>query len=133
LQDFVLAVHHRAAAAGPGGLTKRAEIMLELVVDIKNNRARDVKASRAAAAAAASGGSKGKAAAGQNVGGGRGGAAAVVQPGLLKWLKASGVDDVTLANISWAKLVQPNKKGEWSQTQKVCCYQEKWFNGKGLL
>jgi len=43
---------------------------------------------------------------------GRGGAAAVVQPGLLKWLKQSGVDDVTLANISWAKLVQPDKKGD---------------------
>jgi nucleolar MIF4G domain-containing protein 1 len=115
LQDFVLAVHNRAAAAGPGGLTKRAEIMLELVVDIKNNRARDVKAGRtaaAAAAAAAGGSSKSKAASAQNVGGGRGGAAAVLQPRLLKWLKASGVDDVTLANISWAKLVRPNKKGE---------------------
>eukprot|EP00882_Tetradesmus_deserticola_P014563 GHRQ01015491.1.p1 GENE.GHRQ01015491.1~~GHRQ01015491.1.p1 ORF type:complete len:481 (+),score=238.12 GHRQ01015491.1:300-1742(+) len=116
MKDFVMAVHSRAAAAGPGGLSKRAEIMLELVVDIKNNRARDVKASRSAAsaaAAAAAGGDKSKPAVAQNVGGGRGGAAAVLQPGLLKWLKASGVDDVTLANISWAKLVQPNKKGMW--------------------
>jgi hypothetical protein len=122
LQDFVLAVHNRAAAAGPGGLTKRAEIMLELVVDIKNNRARDVKAGRTAAAAASGGsGKSSEVAAAQNVGGGRGGAAAVLQQGLLKWLKASGVDDITLANISWAKLVQPNKKGESVKGPYVSC------------
>lgn len=104
-QDFVLAVHSRAASAGAsGGMSKRAEIMLELVMDIKNNRLREGKASKAAAAAAAAAG-KSK---------GRGGAAAVLQPGLLRWLKQLGVDDVTLSNISWAKLVQPNKKGEES-------------------
>jgi nucleolar MIF4G domain-containing protein 1 len=84
-------------------MSKRAEIMLELVMDIKNNRLREGKASKAAAAAAAAAGKKG-----------RGGAAAVLQPGLLRWLKQLGVDDVTLSNISWAKLVQPNKKGECS-------------------
>lgn len=99
----MLAVHNRAAAAGQsGGMTKRAEIMLELVMDIKNNRQRDVKAKKGSAAVAAGAA-------------GRGGAAAVLQPGLLKWLKQSGVDDVTLANISWAKLVLHDKKGEWLQ------------------
>lgn len=35
----MLAVHNRAATAGAaGGMSKRAEIMLELVMDIKNNR-----------------------------------------------------------------------------------------------
>lgn len=112
LQDFVLAVHNRAAAAGAaGGMTKRAEIMLELVMDIKNNRQRDVKASRAAAAAVTAAGGKKAAAAAAGAAAGRGGAAAVLQPGLLKWLKQSGIDEVTLANISWAKLIQPNKKG----------------------
>jgi hypothetical protein len=67
-------------------------------------RLREGKASKAAAAAAAAAGKQK----------GRGGAAAVLQPGLLKWVKQLGVDDVTLANISWAKLVQPNKKGESS-------------------
>jgi hypothetical protein len=81
-------------------MSKRAEIMLELVMDIKNNRLRESKASKAAAAAGTAGRK------------GRGGAAAVLQPGLLKWLKQQGVDDVTLSNISWAKLVHPNKKGE---------------------
>lgn len=40
-QDFVIGVHEAAAKArarGAGGLTKRAELMLELVMDIKNNR-----------------------------------------------------------------------------------------------
>lgn len=109
MKDFVLAVHNRAAAAGPGSLTKRAEIMLELVVDIKNNKSREVKAAKAQAAAAAVAGERKS-----SGGGGRGGAAAVIQPGLLKWLKLSGVDEVTLVNISWAKLVQPDKKGEGS-------------------
>jgi nucleolar MIF4G domain-containing protein 1 len=95
LQDFVLAVHTRAASAGAtGGMSKRAEIMLELVMDIKNNRLREGKASKAAAAAAAAAGKKG-----------RGGAAAVLQPGLLKWIKQLGVDDVTLSNISLTRRV----------------------------
>jgi hypothetical protein len=120
-QDFVLAVHARAATAGEaGGMTKRAEIMLELVMDIKNNRVRDVKAAKAAAAAAAAASGKGGSGKGGSGAGsaGRGGAAAVLQPGLLKWLKQAGVSDVTLGNISWAKLVQPDKKGE--ECRRVC-------------
>ena len=39
MKDFVVAVHARAAQAGGAGrLTKRAQILLELVVDVKNNR-----------------------------------------------------------------------------------------------
>jgi hypothetical protein len=39
LQDFVVAVHARAAeAGGAAALSKRGQSMLELVVDIKNNR-----------------------------------------------------------------------------------------------
>jgi hypothetical protein len=74
-------------------------------------RLREGKASKAAAAAAAAAGKQK----------GRGGAAAVLQPGLLKWVKQLGVDDVTLANISWAKLVQPNKKGD-SCAPFASCY-----------
>ncbi|KAF8061907.1 MRF1 [Scenedesmus sp. PABB004] len=106
MKGFVLAVHARAAAAG-GRMSKRAEIMLELVMDIKNNRAREAKAKAKKGAAAGGGGGGGAAAAG------RGGAAAVLQPPLLKWLRGAGVADVTLANVSWAKLLQPDKKGMW--------------------
>ena len=39
MKDFVLAVHARAGeVGGAGGLTKRAQMLLELVVDVKNNR-----------------------------------------------------------------------------------------------
>lgn len=118
----MLEVHRRAATAGAqGGMSKRAEIMLELVMDIKNNRLRDAKASKAAAAAAAAATGSSKASASKAVAAaGRGGAAAVLQPGLLKWLRQSGVDDVTLGNISWAKLVQPSKKGEQRSSKRAC-------------
>lgn len=39
MKEFVLAVHARAGeAGGAGALTKRAQMLLELVVDVKNNR-----------------------------------------------------------------------------------------------
>ena len=41
MKEFVVATHARAAeagAAGGSGLTKRAQMLLELVVDVKNNR-----------------------------------------------------------------------------------------------
>lgn len=39
MKEFVVAVHARAGeAGGTGRLTKRAQILLELVVDVKNNR-----------------------------------------------------------------------------------------------
>ena len=39
MKEFVVAVHARAGEAGGSGrLTKRAQILLELVVDVKNNR-----------------------------------------------------------------------------------------------
>lgn len=106
VQDFVLGVHERAATAGvEGAMTKRAEIMLELVIDIKNNRKRDV-----------SGNSKSKASGSSS----KGGAAAVLQPGVIKWLKQSGVDDVKLVNLSWKKLVTPDKKGRLQMQSMLC-------------
>lgn len=39
MREFVVAVHARAGEAGSAGrLTKRAQVLLELVVDVKNNR-----------------------------------------------------------------------------------------------
>lgn len=40
MKEFVVSVHRRAGeiGRGEGGLTKRAELMLELVCDIKNNK-----------------------------------------------------------------------------------------------
>lgn len=62
MKDFVLSVHTRAAELGQSGsLTQRARLMLELVVDVKNNKGSN-KAS---------------------------GAATALSPGLNKWLKVS--------------------------------------------
>lgn len=83
LQDFVVAVHARAAKAGSeGGMSQRAEIMLSLVLDIKNNKRRD-KAS---------------------------GPAAVLSPAVVTWLKQCHVGHVQLKGLTWNKLLTSNKK-----------------------
>ena len=76
-----------------GGLSKRASLMLDLIVDIKNNRP--------SAAGAKAKGTEGR----------RGGALAVLSPGVAKWVKGCGVDDICLRNLTWAKLLAPDKKG----------------------
>ena len=97
-----MAVHDRAAAAHTAGeMSKRGQLLLDLIMDIKNNK-RPRGGDAASAAAAAGGGGGGR----------KGGAAAVLQPGVLKWLRGLGVDEVQLVNLSWAKLVAPEKKGE---------------------
>lgn len=82
-QDFVVAVHGRAAKAGAEGrMSPRADIMLSLVLDIKNNKRRD----RA------------------------GGPAAVLSPGVVAWLKQCRVGQVQLKGLTWEKLLSPKKK-----------------------
>lgn len=78
-----MAVHARAAKAGAEGqMSKRADIMLSLVLDIKNNKRRD-KAS---------------------------GPAAVLSPGVVAWLKQCHVGHVQLKGLTWQKLLSPKKK-----------------------
>ena len=83
LQEFVVAVHARAAKAGSEGkMSQRADIMLSLVLDIKNNKRRD-KAS---------------------------GPSAVLSPGVVTWLKQCHVGHVQLKGLTWQKLLSPHKK-----------------------
>ena len=83
LQDFVVAVHARAAKARAEGLlSPRASIMLGLVLDIKNNKRKD----RAT------------------------GPAAVLSPGVISWLKQSHVGHVQLKGLTWQKLLTRDKK-----------------------
>ncbi len=35
----------------------------------------------------------------------------MLSSGQLKWLHGSGIQDVKLVNLSWQKLIAPNKKG----------------------
>ena len=78
-----MAVHGRAAKAGAEGrMTPRADIMLSLVLDIKNNKRRD----RAC------------------------GPAAVLSPGVVAWLKQCHVGQVQLKGLTWQKLLSPSEK-----------------------
>lgn len=85
MKDFLVAVHARAAeAAKAGAMSARAEVMLSLLLDIKNNRQR---------------------------GGGAG--AVTLTAGTQKWLKSVGAPTVALHSMSWDKLLAPDKKGLW--------------------
>lgn len=59
------------------------QVMLSLVVDIKNNKKRSGRDS---------------------------GPPAVLPPPVLAWLKTSGIVDVCLRNLTWPKLLRTNKK-----------------------
>lgn len=86
LQEFVIALHERAGRArAQGAMTERAEVLLSLVLDIKNNRQR------------------------------KEGASAVTTRDLLpssvfKWLREANAEAVQLHAVSWAKLLGPDKK-----------------------
>lgn len=51
----------------------------------------------------------------------------MLAPGQLKWLKGCGVDDVKLVNLSWAKLVAPNKKGARRRVLVAGVCGRRWF------
>ena len=73
--------------------------MLDLVVDIKNN-----KASKGSGPGAGSGGRK---------------AATVLGPAVLKWLQQSGVEEVQLRNVGWDKLTdKTRRRGMWGGCEK---------------
>ncbi|CAD7703288.1 unnamed protein product [Ostreobium quekettii] len=89
MKDYVLGVHARAAQVSQEGqLTKRAELMLDMVVDIKNNRRK-----------------------------GSGQGTAGVSPEVMRWLTQSGVEGIHLGTLSWDKLLDPDKKGLWWASQ----------------
>jgi len=85
MKDFVLSIHERAALAREdSGLSKRAELMLETVCAVKNNKL--------------------------SVAGGK----ANVQPtSLVKSLKKCGLDDFQIKGIPWGKLTAEKKVGLW--------------------
>ncbi len=63
-------------------MTERAEILLGLVLDIKNNRKRPGAATTRE----------------------------LLPTGIFKWLRESGAEAVQLRSVTWAKLLAPNKK-----------------------
>jgi nucleolar MIF4G domain-containing protein 1 len=95
MKEFVISIHSRAAEVGGiGSLSRRAQIMLQLVVDIKNNRKRHQNNTN-------------------NDGSGGTAATAVLSPMVLKWLKSGRVDDVSIAGLKWSRVVEKDKRGRW--------------------
>ena len=91
MQDFVTAVHARAGqASGAGQLSSRAEVLLALVLDIKNNRQRSQKGAPAVSVSS------------------------VLSAGVLRWLRGPGLEEAALRSLPWAKLLQPGKKARHS-------------------
>jgi hypothetical protein len=81
----VVGVHARAAEK-KGSMSQRTEVMLELVLEIKNNRK-----SKGGSVTAA-------------------GLEVLLSQGSQKWLKDSQVAEVQLRAVTWGKLLQPDKK-----------------------
>lgn len=76
---------HATAAEHKGKMSQRTEILLELVVDIKNNR-------------------KSKSAANHRP------MEAYQSQGTQRWLRESKVEDFQLRNLAWKQLLDPQKK-----------------------
>ncbi|KAK9827685.1 hypothetical protein WJX81_008109 [Elliptochloris bilobata] len=88
MKEFVVAVHARAAeAAEADAMSSRAQVLLSLVLDIKNNRRRSGRGAPAPPAALA--------------------------PAAQRFLKDAGVDAVQLRSLPWGKLLLPEQKGMW--------------------
>ena len=102
VQEFVVAVH-ATAAERKGEMSQRAEIMLELVVDVKNNR-------------------KSKSSALANT------LESYLSQGSLRWLKESRVADTQLKNLTWERLIDPQKKVPLHPRQTLLCSLGKSFN-----
>ena len=91
MKEFVVEVHSRAAekgaeSSGGSSFSTRARVMLDLVVDIKNNRKRqDGNRKKVVSLDAAA----------------------------AKWLKGCGVGAVALGGITWKKVLTGDKRGHW--------------------
>ena len=79
-----MGVHARAAEAKES-MTQRTAVMLELVLDVKNNRRPKAGATVAALEA-------------------------LLSVGAQRWLRESRVAEVQLRGVTWEKLLLPNKK-----------------------
>lgn len=88
MKAFVVEVHAAAAAAGgAAALPPRTRVMLELVVDVKNNRQRRER--------------------------GAAGAGPALAPAAARWLKGAGAAGVAVGGITWEKVLRGDKRGVW--------------------
>lgn len=93
MKNFVIDIHDKASRHGE--IPTRAKIMLDLVVDVKNNRMN----SRQGALSISGNGSATL--------------ANVLPPNVSTWFKACKVEAVAVGGIPWSKVVSRNNKGFW--------------------
>ncbi|KAK9813973.1 hypothetical protein WJX73_007570 [Symbiochloris irregularis] len=92
LKDFIVAVHARAASST---MTQRARLLLDLIIDIKNNRKHSKSSAKADAA-------------GLHMA-----SEASLEPPVKAWLSKVDTAAVQLHGLSWDTLISSNKKGLW--------------------
>lgn len=94
MKNFVVNIHEKASSRGT--ITTRARVMLDLVVDVKNNR---MKARKGALSISTNGSAT---------------IANALPPNVSHWFKSQNIDAVAVGGISWNKIIDPqSKKGFW--------------------
>jgi nucleolar MIF4G domain-containing protein 1 len=85
MKGFIISVHARAAEVGVKNLSARARVMMDIVVDVKNNRKRELTKQMTQ----------------------------TLDAHMLRWLKNTGISSVALGGISWNKVLEKDKRGFW--------------------
>ncbi len=97
MKDFVVDIHDKASRMTGEQLTSRARVMLDLVVDVKNNRMKDRKGMLAISANSSAT------------------LANALPPNVALWFRGSisKIEAVAIGGIPWAKVVRGDNKGFW--------------------
>jgi nucleolar MIF4G domain-containing protein 1 len=93
MKNFVVEIHEKASKHGE--ITTRARVMLDLVVDVKNNRMKDRKGALSIST------------------NGSATLASALPPNVAAWFKTCNVDSVAIGGIPWSKVVSSSQKGFW--------------------
>lgn len=103
MQDFIVAVHARAASST---MTQRARLLLDLIIDIKNNRKHSKSSAKADAA-------------GLHMA-----SEAALEPAVKAWLNKLDTAAVQLHGLSWDTLIGSHKKVRL--LSNACCRRLWW-------
>ncbi len=97
MKDFVVDIHEKASRMTGDQLTTRARVMLDLVVDVKNNRMKDRNGMLAISANSSAT------------------LANALPPNVAPWFRGSisKIEAVAIGGIPWAKVVRGDNKGFW--------------------
>lgn len=93
MKNFVIDIHDKASKHGE--ITTRAKVMLDLVIDVKNNR---MKSRQGALSISANGSAT---------------LANALPPNAATWFKKCNVENIAVGGIPWSKVVCATNKGFW--------------------